>query len=425
MQESAGSTRGSVTRRAFVKGALAAGVTAGFAGLAGPVAAVAQEEAATATGTAPVKDPQYSFEFIPEAIDESLIVETVDCDILVVGAGVSGMAGIMYGAAQSANVHVLEKGPTHGVHRLCVAGLNSKLAVAATGSTIDPKDFTQDFYRATGGFQTKVPVVSRYAKDSGKWIDWLVEAMAPYGWSLLPPTNTRKQGSNWVEYDTPHFFMNPDGENIMTGKTPNWMELFHKIAEDLGATFHFNEPAVRLEREGELSGRVTSVISKNLITGEYRRYSASKSVLCAAGDMFNDKELVHKYCAFLEKTVSSIVEPNNTGDMHKAAMWVGAAMDDYSAGDLFGFQSVECKNYAGPRAGEADYNPLLDTVRGTMWAPAVAGYPVLWVDDGGRRFVNEDMNNFQQAGAQTIITTPTGKAWSIWDSAWESKFPAD
>lgn len=292
MQESAGSTRGSVTRRAFVKGALAAGVTAGFAGLAGPVAAVAQEEAATATGTALVKDPQYSFEFIPEAIDESLIVETVDCDILVVGADVSGMAGIVYGAAQSANVHVLEKGPTHGVHRLCVAGLNSKLAVAATGSTIDPKDFTQDFYRATGGFQTKVPVVSRYAKDSGKWIDWLVEAMAPYGWSLLPPTNTRKQGSNWVEYDTPHFFMNPDGENIMTGKTPNWMELFHKIAEDLGATFHFNEPAVRLEREGELSGRITSVISKNLITGEYRRYSASKGVLCAAGDMFNDKELV-------------------------------------------------------------------------------------------------------------------------------------
>ena len=111
--------------------------------------------------------------------------------------------------------------------------------------------------------------------------------------------------------------------------------------------------------------------------------------------------------------------------MHKAAMWVGAAMDDYSAGDLFGFQSVECKNYAGPKAGEADYNPLLDTVRGTMRAPAVAGYPVLWVDDGGRRFVNEDMNNSQQAGAQTIITTPTGKAWSIWDSAWESKFPAD
>lgn len=364
----------------------------------------------------------------PDPVSESDIVETVECDMVVVGAGVAGMAGIMYASNSGLNVHVVEKSSTYGVHRLACAGINPKCAEQFTSAKIDPKEFTEDLYRCIGGVQGKIPVISQYATDSGNWVDWIYEHIAEYGWTLLPqlPTNQTRHMDEydvWPSYDLCYHFQDAEGNSIDTGTSPNWMKLFYEMSCDYGAVFHFNEPGFYLEREGD--GRVTGVITRNNLDGTYRRYNASKGVLLTAGDFYNDKEMVHEYAPFLERCVSSICEPNNTGDMHKAAMWVGAAMDDFSAGDLFGFQNVQNKNWISPRPGDDDYSPLYDVVRGTMWAPAVAANPVLWVDDGGRRFTNEGQKNFQQAGSQTLLTTPTGKAWSIWDSAWESKFPED
>lgn len=412
-----------ITRQSFIQGSAAAAVAAGMAITLGNMHDAQVAHAAEA----PSGNVAYSFETAPEPIDESLIVDTTECEILVVGAGVAAMPGIMYAAQNGMNVHVLEKGPTEGVHRLSIAGINSRCTVEAAGGVrVDPKQYTQDFLRYNAGFQSKAPVVSRFAKDSGTMVDWIEGRINERGWSLIPfpTTYVRNDSGFWTEYPGALWFMDDEGRSIpTTGDSPNWMKLFHSIAEDDGAVFHFDEPGVRIER-GE-DGRVTGVVSQSKIDGTYHRYNASLGVLLAAGDFFNDKEMVHKFCPHLEKCVSSICEPNNTGDMHKAAMWVGACMDDYSAGDLFAFENASCQNWIAPMPGEPGYNPPLDAVRGTMWAPAIAGYPVLWVDEGGRRFVNEDQYMFHQAGAQALLGTATGRAWSVWDSAWQEKFPAD
>lgn len=418
-----------VSRRQFVGGAFTAGIAAGMAGILADLnrrQAFAADELAAGKVDGGVAQDGYTWNNPPEPIDESKIVETIDCDIVVVGAGLSGMAAIMYAASKGANVQVLEKGPQEGVHRLSVAGINSQYnKLVYPDAEIDPTEYTRDYIRCCGGMQAKTPNVSRYAKDSGKFIDWLASEMMKYGWQLLPARMTKVFPDNyiWPDYEAFHFVMDNEGNFVGTGKSPNYMKLFRQIAEGYGAKFNFNEPAYYLEREGEKSGRVTGVISHNRITGEHRRFRAKKGILLAAGDFYNNKEMVHKFGPHLERCVSSICEPNDTGDMHLAGMWIGAAMDDYTAGDLFGFQNVLNKNFIGPQAGEPGYVPMMEVLRGTMWAPAVSGYPMLWVDDGGRRFVNEDMNNFQQAGAQMLLTTPTGKAWTIFDSAWESKMP--
>lgn len=421
--EATGAGKG-LTRRNFLEGAVATGIATTL----GNIFQNNQAEAAEAESYAgqTISNEGYSFQEIPEDIPESEIVEDIDCDIVVVGAGVSGMAGIMYGAKAGANIHVLEKSPHEGVHRLSVAGFNSQFMIEqAGGQSQSAEDFSKDFLRYSSGFQSKINLVSRYAKDSGKFIDWLIETMKPYGWSLIPfPGSTTTDTSGfWNNYAAAFWFVDDQGNCIPNGSSPNWMKLFRTIAEDNGAQFHFNEPAVRLVRETTGEKRVTSVISKSKIDGSYRRYNASKGILLAAGDFYNDKEMVHKYCPHLEKCITSICEPNNQGDMHKAGLWVGAAMDDYSAGDLFAFENASCNNWVAPEPGDPTYTPLIDSTRGCMWAPAVAGWPVLWVDDGGHRFVNEDQNLFQLAGAQSVLSTPTGMAWSIWDSAWESKFP--
>ncbi len=414
-----------ITRRGFLKGALSVGVCAAGVSadaIAAPTA-FADEAADASLGTPIVKNPQYTFEYAPDPIDESLIVETVDCEIVVVGAGVASMGASMYAACQGADVHVLEKGPGPGVHRLSVAGLNSQMALGMGLPEVDPKDFSEDLYRYSGSLQASFPVISRYAKDSGKYIDWLQSKIVEKGWTLIPMGNSHEESVLWDEYNTMYSFMNEKGESIIDGKSPDWVQLMADIAEENGAKFHFCEPAVRLEREGDRSGRCTAVISQDVYTGEYRRYRASKGIVLAAGDFYQDKEMVHKYCRNLEKCTSSIAELNNTGDMHKAAMWIGAAMDDFSAGDLFAFENVPCNNWCAPMPGDEDYNPAYDIIRGCMWAPALSIYPMLWVDNSGRRFVNEGANAFMQGTAHNVLANPLGQAWTIYDGAWESKLP--
>lgn len=422
-----------LSRRGFLGAAVATGM-AGVLGTMGARHAAYADEAADALDAARdvTRGPSTNgtMETPPDPVSEDQIVETIEADIVVVGAGVAAMPCIMYAANKGANVHVVEKSAHEGVHRLCIAGVNPEYVKNFTEETIDEKQMTEDLYRCMGGVQSKMNILSAYVKNSGAWVDWVAEHIAEYGWALLPfpafsgKPNVRNMGEYdlWPQYDTTFMFQDADGQSLGTGASPNWMKLFYQMACDYGANFHFNEPGYYLEREE--GGRVTGVITRSGLDGTYRRYNASKGVLLAAGDFQNDKQMVHKYAPHLERCVSSIAEPNNTGDMHKAGMWVGAAMDDYSAGDLFAFQNVQNKNWLSPVPGDEDYLPTYDVVRGCMWAPAVAGNPVLWVDDGGRRFTNEGQSTFQQAGGQTLMTTPTGKAWSVWDSARESKFPS-
>lgn len=412
-----------ISRRRFLKGSIAVGAGALVTGTTSTVPTAYAEE--TDTRSSITENPQYPFEYVPDAIDESLITETVECEMVVVGAGCSGMGAIMYSAIQGADIHVLEKAPEPGVHRLCVAGVNSQYAHAAGCPEIDPKDFAEDMFRYSGNLQASMLVISRYANASGKYIDWLASVIAQKGWSLMPMGNSKTEGTIWNEYQTMYMFVDDKGNCGPMGVSPDWVQLMADIAEEHGAVFHFNEPAVRLEREGGTEGKVTAIISKDVITGEYRRYKASKGVVLASGDFFQDKDMVHRYCRHLEKCTMSIAEPNNTGDMHKAAMWIGADMDEYSAGDLFGFENAKCINWGlAPEIGDPDYNPMRNIVMGCMWAPALSTYPMLWVDDTGKRFINEATNSMMQSNSHVVLANPNGKAWTIFDSAWANKLPA-
>lgn len=396
--------------------------------------ALATDEPAQApvdwSGKTLVAKPQYSFEYIPAPIDESLITETIDCEVCVVGAGVSSMGAIMYLADQGVDVQVVEKGPHQGVHRVCIAGLNAATGLAMGSPVIDPKEFTEDFWRYSGHVQGNMQVISRYAKDSGMWVDFVQKKISQDGWTLFPLGSGVAEGSIWKEFNTAYITINDKGESLLTGQSPNWMKKFYEISERDGAKFNFNEPAVRLEREGDMEGRCTGVITRNVFTGEYRRFRASKGVILCAGDYNNDKELVHRYARQLEKCIVSISEPNNTGDMHRAALWIGADMDEYGAGDIFGFQNDLCNEYLNPMPGEEGFSIAHHSVEGCLWITAMSSAPLLWVDDAGQRFMNEGTNSTIQSSAHTILANPNGMAWTIWDDktfenlgeGWEGKY---
>jgi hypothetical protein len=162
-----------------------------------------------------------------------------------------------------------------------------------------------------------------------------------------------------------------------------------------------------------------------MITGEYRRFNAAKGILLAAGDFQQDKEMVHKYAPWLEKCIHTMAEPGATGDMHKAALWVGAAMDDVSAGDLFAFQNVKVDNWMRPGPGDPGFedSPWNFVFQADLWCPAYSGLPLLWVDGGGKRFsCEETVENIMTMGP-TILSNADGLMWTVYDSATPDRLP--
>ncbi|MEG2934467.1 MAG: FAD-dependent oxidoreductase, partial [Gordonibacter sp.] len=99
-------SQGGLSRRAFLGLGATAAVAAGAAGLAGCAPAPKSEAASEAKGASGTS-AQYAWEVAPEPIKD--IKQTVDTDILVVGAGLSGCACACAAAEQGGTVTVVEK----------------------------------------------------------------------------------------------------------------------------------------------------------------------------------------------------------------------------------------------------------------------------------------------------------------------------
>ncbi len=422
----------SVSRRHFLAGAAAAGMTAALTGvMAGCATSATEPETSEGTAdvgtSAPAPDTetlaatgQPAFLTPPEPIAEEDIVETIDCDIVICGAGICGLPAAMLAAENGANVHVLEKGSTYGLFRLCTAGFNSDLQ-KKLGLTTDRKEFVTSTWAITNGVQGRTSSYGLWFDNSADYINWLEGIFNEEGYQLIPAASLEYKITNdgigmagasplWQAFPQMIFFANPDGSFFATGDPVDWTGVMEGYATKKGATFHYNSPAQQLERDA--NGRCTGVIAKNE-NEEYMRYNASKGVLLTTGDMAADREMTAYYNRSLSKIIRWNVNTNDTGDGQKMGMWIGAEMDEFACGDLWPFAAVMMDG------------TLPDFLDGTHFYAGVASLPgCLVVDGAGRRLMAENLP-FQAPSIPKLTCTSDGCAWSIWDSAWEAKFPKD
>lgn len=411
--------KGVLSRRTFLTGAALAGVTGMIAGTAGCTSSAPSEQnelPATSTD-APAPKGTAPWLIAPAPIADSEIAETIDCELVICGAGICGLPAAAYAAEQGAAVHVLEKGGTWGMQRLCTAGFNSNLQ-KNLGLTTERKEFITSTWAISNGAQGRMSSYGLWFDNSGPYIDWLEGIFNAKGYQLIPQASldykitfdgvdTPGASEFWKAYSQMIFFADADGKFFADGVEIDWTGVLAEHAEEHGAIFHYNTPAVQLVRD-EISGRVTSVIAENDM-GEYVKFNASKAVLLTTGDMGGNREMMEYYNPSLRKIKRNVAETKDTGDGQAMGIWIGADMDDFVAGDLWPFvgltpegvrpESTEVKSYA-----------------------AVASLPTLMVDKTGRRLAAENMP-FQSYSIPKLTATPDGCAWSIWDSAWESKFP--
>lgn len=346
-------------------------------------------------------EARWSWETRPEAIAASAIKKTTTSDIVVIGAGLAGITAAMAAAEAGARVTVLEKASTVGPPRHAQFAFNSRV-MKAKGIEFDLDAAIVDFIRETGLVNVDQSVVRTFVYRSGEVMDWLTDILAHAGIQVtLMAAEHGKAVKNvgyWPQYQNGHVLGFP-------GR--NWMAVFMKYAIDKGAEFHFKTPGVRLIR-GE-NGRVSSVIGRNA-EGDYLQFNARKGVILSTGGFGSDPEMMERYFPLSDRFAWNFCEKTCTGDGHKMAMWVGADMDEVSSGYLFGGSSPV-----------KSLNPLA----GWGYSPAVASLPMLYVNKAGNRCMNEEVNLFCMNSGNAFLNQPGGIVWSVWDSRWESKLPAE
>ena len=291
------------------------------------------------------------------------IIKEYSTDFLIVGAGISGLAAAVQARQLDLNTIVIDKngfvaGNGGGVEG--IFGINTKMQKAAgihaEKEDIISKEAELGQYRADGSFW--VDLINNSADN----IDWLVNL----GVQLTKVDDYH----GTCMFPTFHWFK---GGFASVGYVP----YMKKKADELNVKFLLETSATSIIEE---NGTVKGVYAKT--PDGYIKINA-KATLLATGGVGHNPDLLEKQ-GWSTKNIHYCSMPSNTGDGYQMAMSVGA-MDMLKESPEFMMNYIQ----AFPHEGVHLY---LDPINGFMSLPS--GGPVVFVNQDGRRFVNENVKKF-------------------------------
>lgn len=378
-----------VSRRAFLgMGAAAAAlVGAGLSGCA-PQASSGSDGLAGTGAAVDWLGPE------PEVAEDE-IVETVDTEILVCGAGTSGLFAACAAAEEGARVVCLEKGAIGGGVRDNLGSLNSRLQKEA-GCVIDENEICNDLTRYANGY-VNPRLYHIWAQNSGEAIDWYEDRLKEAGFELFYEAANDAKPSLYKHWATGHIPSWPaDAEFAGLSDVVNGKIVLGDYAKEKGVDFRFTTPLVKLVCE---EGAVVGAIAKG--SEGYIRINASKGVIvCTGGYARNEDMLAALQPETLNKYSLSIAIDGTTGDGIKACLWAGAHMDETHTAMVFDRIAIKPDEYGGSQ-----------TVGSLFW---MGSNPWLKVNLNGERFINESAPYDYVLNA--ALTQPHHTIVDIWDS---------
>jgi succinate dehydrogenase/fumarate reductase flavoprotein subunit len=371
----------SITRRVFMRR------TAAGAGII----------AATGTGlvgkgvspTATVQSRTYSFEIPPPPIPAGEIRHRVSAEVVVIGAGTSGLVCANAAVENGAKVVVIASSSMPVGRGGSNHVFNSKL-MRKLGLDSDPAREFKDEMKCHA-FRVDQDKWWLWARKSGEAMDWLIDKMEAAGYqSVIERGNTDPEGVMTM-YPGSHSWL---GEDVKAAGHSQQLVVntLAKSAQARGVQIFYNTTALQLVREDNNRGRVSAVIAKTPDNG-YCIYEGTKAVVLATGD-FKDEEMVEKYCPWMLPLVKA-GGGVNSGDGHKMGLWVGAAWQRTVPNAPMMLGGV------GP---------------GTQPYRAFTG---LVVNKSGVRYGNED--NIASFAAAAQMQQPATTVFAIWDSGYAEK----
>lgn len=324
----------------------------------------------------------------PDPIADADIKDTVETEMLVIGAGFAGMTAALSAAQNGVKVIVAEKQSEFSQRGAGAGTVNCDFSLTFGDGAVKSIENAQFRWMQTCGNRPNESLISEYMNRSGEAGNWLVGIAQAHNCHIgLWDGYSR----NPLLPDEPGYLIINGGDDITRKDDPFVApELMYLDSQKAGAAYLFDAPAEQLTVDGD--GAVSGAVLKT--KDGYKKVVASKGVVLATGDIGGSKELCAAYCPIANK-IPNIYQPTgaNTGDGHKMALWVGAAMQEVPFPPMLHPQRFS--------------DPLSNQLQG----------PFLYVDEKGKRFFNEG-TWVQARSLQIIQNTADDTAYSLFDSSW-------
>jgi uncharacterized protein with FMN-binding domain len=322
-------------------------------------------------------------------IDETAITETVDTDILIVGAGNGGMFAAAYAAANGLNFRVIEQNANVQDTRHWYGAIDSAAAKEAGEKPADRAKLLSEISRYASG-KCDQRVVKTWINESAAMHDFMRSILEDkYGWVC---DFTSGSEAAWptenAEHNTDYLFPVQE-HNYMASESASGLarnELLLQYIQELGYDVDFKTSLAKLEKNSE--GRITGIIAQSTEDDHFIRYNANKGVLLACGGFPGNPYMMEQLDTLgTSVTTACSYSPADKGYGIRAAVWAGANLDKEAAPMLFDRGVVA----PGVDGGYVDS----DTAFGGKAFPGkIRQYnpgtqPFLKVNRNGERFANE------------------------------------
>ena len=357
-------------------------------------------------------------DWLGEEPETPAIDQVIDVDVVVVGAGLSGVCAARAAAEEGARVAVIEKCASFNCRSGEYAVLNGPLNERWGRTNIVDTDVVVNRLMRECTYRNKRAIIKRWADHAWEAIDWFIGA-----YPELTICDSTRQAVTQEQFDkgilVPLAWPQPEHYDYRNEEFPTFpssmefrssrkdqqgfvVEANLNKAVELGAQTFFGCFATKLLKDD--AGRVTGVIVRDALNGNRCiQFNAAKGVILATGDNGGDERIMKHFAPeIVEKKITNLgalgmmgmdVEgkPCPTGDGLRMGAWIGAKVQDFHA-------------------------PMTHHMGGGMGVT-----PFLQLNKHGKRFMNESIPG-QQLENQ-IELQPDQTSFQIYDSKWPEQIP--
>ena len=322
-------------------------------------------------------------------IDEDSITETIDTDIVIVGAGNGGMFAAAYAAANGLNFRVIEQNSAVQDTRHWYGAIDSSAAKDAGAPATDKAKLLSEISRYASG-KCDQRVVKTWINESAAMHDFMRSILEDkYGWECeFTAGDEAKWPDENGEHNTDYLFPVQE-HNYMASESKSGTPrnvLLQQYIEELGYTVDFKTSLAKLEKDAD--GRITGIIAQSTEDGHFVRYNANDGVLLACGGFPGNPYMMEQLDPLgTSVTTACSYSPSDKGYGIRAAVWAGANLDKEAAPMLFDRGIVAPGVDGGYVESESAFGGK--AFPGTIRQYNPGTQPFLKVNRNGERFANE------------------------------------
>jgi flavocytochrome c len=312
-------------------------------------------------------------------------IQDPDADVVVVGAGISGLAAALEAGRQGARVQVIDMWSIFGGHAVLAGGVLNIVGTPvqeALGIEDSPELAYSDFM--SWGEDPDPEWVRLYVNQSRELIyDWLIDMGVEFGDVI------RRTGNS-----VPRIHRTQGGRDLVE-------TLYRECLQYPNITFTWNHKVTSLVKE---NNQVVGVWAENLRSGQRLRFPASAVVL-ATGGFQSNLQMVQEFwpdnLRFPDRLLLSS-GINALGLGHALAQEVGAVLS-YMDHQWNYSTAIPDPRYPGTDRGLFARSPL-----------------ALWVNVEGKRFVNESES--YKVTFPAVVNQETSSFWAVFDQEGRDQF---